>query len=152
LDRIGLAPALQAVAEYQAEQSGVLISVEIEARLPTRHDRLLFSTARELLINAIRHARARHIEIRAGRDGPNIRLAVTDDGVGWELCDLALLIAEGHFGLASVSDRLESVGGRLRVHKDAARPGTRAIALIPAGTPAPGDDGYSAVPERSRVR
>ncbi len=46
----------------------------------------------------------------------NIHVVVEDDGVGFEVTDIATIATEtGGFGLFSVRERLEQMGGRLTV-------------------------------------
>lgn len=62
----------------------------------------------ECLTNAAKHARASFVEVSARVDGDVLEVTIADDGVGG--ADL------GHgSGLIGLVDRVEAIGGRLRV-------------------------------------
>ena len=102
---------------------------------------VLFRAARELLINVIRHARARTARLRLGRNGPHVRLEVADDGVGLDAAaGPGPEGSKGGLGLLSIRERVEYLGGSVRVDSAPNR-GTRVVLELPAGTqrpPAPG--------------
>jgi signal transduction histidine kinase len=66
---------------------------------------------REAITNAIRHGRARTIDVRLGVDGGALVLSVRDDGVGLPAVQPGA--ADGHFGLLSMQERARRTGGRL---------------------------------------
>ena len=74
----------------------------------------VLSIVRELVVNAVRHGRARHVwiagELREGR----IRFSVRDDGAGF---DTAARPGpkEGHFGLQGVKERTARTGGSVEI-------------------------------------
>ncbi len=74
----------------------------------------LYRALRELLLNAMKHAQARNIEVAVRRIRNRLRLAVRDDGVGFEP-SVALTRQDGSrgFGLFSVRERLCDLGGRM---------------------------------------
>lgn len=76
-------------------------------------DEALLNIAHEALSNAIRHADASNILITLAFDSDGVTLLVRDDGIGFDASDSRL---RGHtFGLRSMSDRAEAVGGKLTV-------------------------------------
>ena len=85
---------------------------------------LCFQVVREALSNAIRHARAKSVEVRLERTGASARISVIDDGRGIESVDSG----EGT-GLSGVRERLELMGGSLTVQSRAGR--TTIMAEIP---------------------
>ncbi|NMN99817.1 ATP-binding protein [Gordonia sp. TBRC 11910] len=97
-------------------------------------DDLLFATARELLTNVVKHARASSVQMSIELDDAVARLVVLDDGVGIDEASDAKTAA-GHIGLTSRRVRIESAGGTLTI---AAAPagGTVAIAQLPVTPPA----------------
>jgi signal transduction histidine kinase len=88
----------------------------------------LFQVARELLINVVKHARAKTVLISVRRDGAKLRLQVVDDGVG---IDPAAGKKDG-FGLFNARERLHSMGGWLEIESEKDR-GARAIVVLPFG-------------------
>jgi len=105
----GPVPALRVAAG----RSPVPVTLASDAlpRLPTDIEATLYFCAVEAMQNAAKHAAAREIRIDIRADpGGHVRMVVTDDGRGFEESG----ITPGR-GLANVRDRVESVGGRLRL-------------------------------------
>jgi signal transduction histidine kinase len=85
----------------------------------------------ESLRNAIRHAKARRIEvdIRYGED--SLRLRVQDDGKGIDPVVLAQEHIPGHWGLRGMRERAKLIGGTFEVWSQLGT-GTEAELTIPA--------------------
>ncbi|MEZ4450540.1 MAG: sensor histidine kinase [Nannocystaceae bacterium] len=75
--------------------------------LPPAQSLALFRIAQEGLTNALRHARARRLELRLELRGDEITLEVHDDGQGID----AAAIGRG-FGTRGIQDRASALGGR----------------------------------------
>jgi signal transduction histidine kinase/ligand-binding sensor domain-containing protein len=73
-----------------------------------------YGIGREALLNAIRHARADHVEVEIDYGGGALRVVVRDDGCGIPpgVLDSG---REGHWGLSGMRERAEKIGGRLRL-------------------------------------
>jgi PAS domain S-box-containing protein len=127
----GLAPALTAVAEQQARIGGFSADVDVDPAAVGVRDQLVLSIARELLVNAAKHARARHVRVQVRRAGDTVELEVADDGAGIAEERLRAAVAEGHIGLASSAERVAAVGGRLEIGGGPGH-GTVATARLPA--------------------
>jgi two-component system NarL family sensor kinase len=130
----GLAPALQVMGDAQARQAAFDVAVTVEADAEGVHDQLLLSVARELLVNVVKHADARHVELSVRRREDAVVLEIHDDGRGFDPARRADALAQGHIGLASSVERVESVGGRLEVDS-APGHGTRVRAELPLASP-----------------
>jgi signal transduction histidine kinase len=90
---------------------------------------LLFRSIRELLVNAVKHGKPKHIGVSIQRDGNNVCVWVEDDGVGF---DPKILDSSGRdmgFGLFSIRERLEQRGGSLVLESG---PGQGCQALVTA--------------------
>jgi NarL family two-component system sensor histidine kinase LiaS len=86
----------------------------------------LHRIAREALANAVRHAGAHHVVLRASAEGEAIRLVVEDDGVGFEPER-----SDGPgLGIASMRERAVGLGGRFRVTSQPGQ-GTRIVVDVP---------------------
>jgi len=74
----------------------------------------VYRIGREALINAFRHARARHIELELRYAPEAFHLLVRDDGVG---IDEHVLQSgrDGHWGLVGLRERAERIGAQLHV-------------------------------------
>ena len=76
----------------------------------------VFQAVRELILNAAKHGHATHVAIRLSHvDEDHIRLMVTDDGVGCDPERLNPRSDSGGFGLFSIRERLDLIGGSLEI-------------------------------------
>jgi PAS domain S-box-containing protein len=117
----GLGPALQVLAD----RSPVPVEVEnrLEDRLPTAVEAAAYYVVSEALANVVKHAEASSAAVRLHRVDGTAHVEVIDDGVGGA-------VASAGSGLRGLADRVEALGGRLRVA--AGEPtGTRVAAEIP---------------------
>jgi signal transduction histidine kinase len=73
-----------------------------------------YRIGREALVNAFHHSQAGKIEVELEYSTKKLRLIVRDDGLG---IDAQVLQSgkDGHWGLAGMRERAESIGARLRV-------------------------------------
>jgi two-component system, NarL family, sensor kinase len=115
LERAGLGPALDAVAEDSARWGGFAPEVHVDPELVTGHEQLLFSVGRELIRNVARHAHADHLRVAVTCEGETIALVVADDGRGFAHDLLHAAPLRGHIGLASMAERVEAVGGSFSI-------------------------------------
>jgi signal transduction histidine kinase len=81
--------------------------------------------------NSLRHGRARHITLLAGRSEEAVALAVQDDGLGFTP---VAGTAAGH-GLGNMRARATALGGSLRL-ESAPGKGTRVLLTLPVASPA----------------
>jgi PAS domain S-box-containing protein len=130
LEEAGLEAALRAAAE-RAERLGGF-RVRCDLRYPRRHphEDVLYSAARQLLANAAEHSGARAVGVQLSQRRDEIVLAVEDDGQGFDAGILPERVAEGHVGLASQRERIESVGGRLELRSSPGH-GTKVTVSVP---------------------
>jgi two-component system, NarL family, sensor kinase len=130
LEEAGLKAALRSVAQQAASHAG--LGLELDLRYERRHpsDPLLFSAARELLSNVVRHARATRISVRLVEADGEVELEVEDDGNGFPPERLAERLADGHVGLASQRVRIEAAGGSMDV-ASIPNGGTRVAVRLP---------------------
>jgi LuxR family transcriptional regulator, regulator of acetate metabolism len=110
---VALGVALQADCRAFAERTGIsaraLVLGELPALAPTR-TRELLATVRESLLNVEKHAAARSVVVSACVEGGGVLVVFTDDGVGRQEA-----AGPGGLGLAAAGERVERLGGRLRV-------------------------------------
>lgn len=116
LESSGLAGGLDVLAEQIASRSGLRVTVLCGFDSVGPADRLLYSAARELLTNVVKHAQARHAWVALTPVGlKSVELCVADDGVGINVADLDRKAAEGHIGLISQRMRVEGANGTFTV-------------------------------------
>lgn len=132
----GLAAALEWLGRHTEQTSGLNVEVEADSQAEPESEELrvlLFEAARELLFNVVKHAetgRAR-LATTALPDGA-VRLVVSDKGAGFAPVDPRLeKAASSGFGLFSIRERLELLGGRLHVDAAPGR-GTRVTVSVPS--------------------
>ena len=100
--------------------------------IPPEVESQLLHVAQEALSNAVRHARATRIHLDVSFDGPRVRLRVKDDGQGFEV-EKPFSLADGHFGLVGMRERVERLSGELRV-ESAPGQGTEVVVVVPVGS------------------
>lgn len=131
LDDYGLVAALRTFAESTSARLNLPVRVSGEELLPRPDGAVegaLFRIAQEAVINAARHGSPTRVAIDlAERDG-RVSLTIEDDGVGFVLDAPGL--GPDHWGLKSMRERAQAIGGVLRI-ETAPRAGTRVVAEVP---------------------
>jgi signal transduction histidine kinase len=110
----------------------------IAPRLPPDLETTCFRVVQEALTNVLRHARARRVEVEL-RQGPGeLRLAVRDDGVGFDVRAARRRAARGaSLGLLGIYERVQLVGGQIDIASGPGR-GTEIRARFPTAPAPPG--------------
>lgn len=106
----GLISSIQFLAA-QLETAGAP-SFELNLAHPGGSERaqlVIYQVAREAMTNAARYSRAKRIVVALRNDNGLLRIAVQDDGVGFDLSTTSSGLP--HFGLLLMRERCESVGG-----------------------------------------
>ncbi len=119
-----LATVLQRTTELARRTTDVPIDLTIEVlpELGAGVEREIAAIAQEALTNAVRHARARRIDIRAATTrSVGFRLSIADDGRG-----IAKERFGSGFGLTSMQERAERIGASLTI-VTAPRSGTEVV-------------------------
>ena len=119
-DRSGLGVALRVCLEQASAEDGLECELEdLTTRRPGQAVRsLLFRVGREALANTRHHAQASRVVMRLQDDGSGFSLAVRDDGKGFDVRE-GLRVRPGHLGLPAIRERVELIGGRLKVESGA---------------------------------
>jgi two-component system NarL family sensor kinase len=132
LDDLGLAGGLASLARSMPQ---IDLQVELaDTRLPDHIELALYRIAQECLQNVVKHANATRAKLTFAVDEDNARLEIVDDGIGFDTLEHPLGGDEmGGYGLLSMAERAEIVGGRLNIRS---RPGagTAVTATIPLPT------------------
>jgi PAS domain S-box-containing protein len=90
-----------------------------------------FRVAQEALTNVVKHAQARHAWIEVGEPDGRLELAVRDDGAGFDVAKtLERAAAHGQLGLLGMRERVQILGGDLRIESQPGR-GTRVHVSFP---------------------
>jgi signal transduction histidine kinase len=117
----GLGPALRSLARRSSVP--VELQVGTEGRLPERVEVAAYYVVAEALTNVAKHAGASVVLVELDSDDGLVRLDIRDDGVG------GADPARGS-GLVGLTDRVEALGGSIRVRSQPGD-GTRITAELP---------------------
>jgi PAS domain S-box-containing protein len=137
LKEFGLPVALKWLAE-QMQRHELHVEVQLEPEslsLPEPQAVLLFQSVRELVMNVVKHAQTSCATISLGTTSDDaVLLTVSDAGCGFE----PAVSGQGtqgpiHFGLFSIRERMEALGGRFELQSAPGR-GTRATLVLPAAS------------------
>jgi two-component system NarL family sensor kinase len=132
LDDLGLAGGLASLARTLPD---VRIKLELcDERLPEHVEVALYRIAQEALQNVFRHASAATARLIFSVSAETARLEVRDDGVGFSP-EPPAPSARGGYGLNSMAERAELLGGRLSIRSWPGS-GTTVVAVVPRVTPA----------------
>jgi signal transduction histidine kinase len=128
----GILPSLLTHRGLRAGIEALLSRLDLPVDLNVVSDRLhpdieasAYFIIAEALTNVVKHAQATRARVMAAVDGGALVLEVRDDGVGGA-------DPEGH-GLVGIADRVEALGGRLRIESKRGR-GTVLAARLPLST------------------
>jgi signal transduction histidine kinase len=101
------------------------LRIQGERATPLELEEALYRVAQEALANVARHSKATAVEMHLIWEGDTLRLAIHDDGQGFD----PVRAAGTGLGLASMRERVEAVGGTLAI--ESAPGGTAVAALAP---------------------
>jgi signal transduction histidine kinase len=127
LERLGLAGALEALAEECSARGdvGVEAEIEIAEKLGDEEERVVYRLVQEALNNVVKHAAATSASVSARLIDHQVRIAVEDDGRGFDPGS----VSTGH-GLTGMRERIELLGGEIEVRSEP-EGGTRLSAWVP---------------------
>jgi PAS domain S-box-containing protein len=134
LEDFGLAAAIEAYAQDCAATFGVSIRVQVEEheteRLPRDVEVGVFRIAQEAMMNAGKYAQAREVAVSLTYSVDRVRLAIEDDGAGFNPEDLRVPSWRGGLGLFGMRERAALLGGSLTIDTEPGK-GTRVTLLAP---------------------
>ena len=131
LDDFGLQPALEwHVRDFRTRYA---INVELKMvgdfdRLPDRHRTCVYRIVQEAMTNCVRHADAKNIQVGVTTAEGQLRVSVSDDGVG-----LDPAYRRTGLGLLGIDERVKELHGTVTISPEAERGTTLAVRLpLPA--------------------
>jgi len=115
-----LADSLDGLAGTVAARHGVRPAVVVTGKRPEHPapevEPQMYQIAREAVTNAIRHGQPTRIDIAVAYDGSHVSVTVSDNGCGFAPNGAAAARPDGpHFGVATMRERAEKIGGRLQI-------------------------------------
>src|SRR6267143_1923530 len=122
LDDLGWIPAIRFLAEGVSKRADLPIFIEAadSGRLPNTIETTLYRIVQEALTNAVKHAQARNVWIRAWREDLAVRCSIRDDGGGFDPAQAHAALGRKGLGLIAMQERVTAIGGTLRIES---RPG-----------------------------
>jgi signal transduction histidine kinase len=123
---VGLEDALQELVDHATVPTTLRVTIDV---LPDHVAAAAYFVVSEALTNATKHAQANEVAVTVEAAGDRVRVVVADDGAGGAALD-------GGTGLQGLADRVEALGGQLVVGSPPGG-GTRLVAELPIGAPAP---------------
>ena len=135
LDAQGLVPALKSQAAGFQKLFGIACRLRVAGqptRLPPEVETTIYRIVQEALNNVAAHAQARQVQVEVLDERRQLRVIISDDGVGFEF-PTAAAAPVGHLGLMGMRERAESIGGQLRIRS---RPGQGARVELDLPLPA----------------
>lgn len=145
---VGLEAALEQLVKEMRTHYGLPVELEAgedDTRAEDDIAVMLYRSVRELLMNACKHADATSVRVCVVRVGNRVRVVVSDNGKGFCPENETHPKPEGGFGLFSIRERMEQLGGVFEVQCSPGE-GTRAILEAPitrdfeAGSPSASAD------------
>jgi two-component system sensor histidine kinase DegS len=134
LDDLGLIPTLKRYVSSWSEKTGIEAALALSGkphRLAPYSEVTIFRAIQELMENAAQHANPTHVQVTLDLDGAYARAVVEDDGVGFDVDEvIASAEAQKKIGIASITDRVEMLGGTLSF-ESALGLGTKATLRVP---------------------
>jgi len=128
----GLEAALRAYLAKYTRQTGIAAELDCDdsacRALPPKAEVQLLRVVQEALTNVRKHAGAASVRVELRTVAGTPILTVTDDGRGFDPTSIVASLSGG-FGLRSMRERVELLGGTLDVHT-AAGDGTRIVARL----------------------
>ncbi len=137
----GLEGSLREYLRKYSRQTGIVANLTCDGDtrrfLGPRSEVQLLRVVQEALTNTRKHAEASRVTVRINCLDGGTTLTIEDDGVGFDPATVSSSM-EGGFGLASMRERVEQIGGRLDMHT-APNAGTTIVVRLDAedtvGTP-----------------
>jgi PAS domain S-box-containing protein len=144
---------LEWLARRMADRHGQTIELSLDEDLPPFAEDvriLLFESVRELLFNAVKHAQVQSLALAVRKvSDREVRVTVSDEGKGFDTTRLKRADEAGEsFGLISIQERLDLLGGSLEIDSTPGR-GSRFTLTVQTGLPPAAESARS--PARASV-
>ncbi|MFH1144316.1 MAG: PAS domain-containing protein [Candidatus Eisenbacteria bacterium] len=118
------------LARQMESRYGLTLQIDARGTVDTRSEALrafLYRAVLEMLFNVVKHAGVKDARLRIRRHGNVLRLAVCDDGHGF---DPRAIGKTGGLGLLGIRERIQLLGGRMRISSAPGR-GSRLLFSVP---------------------
>jgi two-component system sensor histidine kinase UhpB len=117
LDDLGWIPAIRFLADGISKRANLPIHIEatVSGRLPSAVETALYRVVQEGLTNAVKHAKATGVWIRAWRENHVLCCSLRDDGLGFDSSQIHMATGRKGLGLIAMRERVSAIGGTLRI-------------------------------------
>ena len=134
LYELGLVAAIEWLAEEFQLKHNLKCTVESDKKpkpLSQDIEIVLFRSVRELLVNIVKHAQANKVKIIIRANKNNLRIRVTDDGIGFSpKMKATRTYKDQQFGLFNITERIRHLGGKFEVDSQSGK-GTMVSLVAP---------------------
>jgi len=114
-----LIPALTVLARTEGKRAGLRVLIDApvdDVPLSREAELACYRVVREAVINIVKHARANNLAVSALTHAGVFSVRIVDDGTGFDVVPAARqAVLDGHLGLMGMQERLDQVGGTLRI-------------------------------------
>lgn len=117
------------LARQLHSKHGLTVHVEIRGQIDPQSEPLrafLYRAAQEILFNVVKHAQVEEARLRLQRIGSRVWLTISDRGRGF---NPKALHRAGGFGLLSIHERVQLLGGRMKIRSMAGKGSTFLISV-----------------------
>lgn len=132
LDDIGLIPAIRWYIDKEGQRAGIKTKIVSEAvkKYPSSIEITCYRLVQESITNILRHAKAKNVIVKLYDVEDNLHLKIIDNGVGFDVyATIKKSIRGGSMGVLGMQERVELVGGELRIKSSGK--GTEIHAIFP---------------------
>lgn len=127
------------LARQMQSKHGLTVHVEIRGQVELHSEplrALLYKAAREMLFNVVKHADVTEARLRLRRVRGQLWLTISDKGKGFDPTSLA---EAAGLGLLSIRERVELLGGRMKIRSVEGR-GSTLLITVPGESIPPSDE------------
>lgn len=127
LEQGSLVKSIEQLAARWSAENGINVNTAVTGEphsLPPETEAALLRISQEALHNIKKHAQAKNVKVTFSYMPDQLALDITDDGVGFE----SLKISRG-FGMQTMRERAEELGGTLAVESEAGKGAAIAVSL-----------------------
>ena len=110
----GVAASIEQRLRAVEARSGIQYDLQVDENLSLQPnlEKTIYAVTVEALNNSIKHARADQVRVILARDGSNICLEISDNGVGF---DVEQARQTGGLGLVSIQERVAELQGEIQI-------------------------------------
>lgn len=116
LEEAGFLPTLRRYTKQFADRTGIKthFKVQLTVKLPSIFEVTLYRVVQGALSNVVEHSRAKNVRISLAARRGILHMSIEDDGRGFDV-GKTLMDPNQAFGLMTIRQRVELLGGKLRV-------------------------------------